>query len=179
MRVIAGKRKGKKLLGFDGDFIRPTTDRVKESMFNLITGYVAGAKVYDAFCGSGALSIEALSRGAVFAVCTDTDDRSVRIAESNFKDCGFDDMHRIVKTSAPAFLETCGDVFDLVFMDPPYNKGLVTPVLEVMSRRGLLSDDGIIVIERDGVDDGFESFDFQTVKERKYGRTVVTVLKKL
>ena len=177
MRVISGIRRGKKLQTFEGEHIRPTTDRVKEAMFNLIQGRVEGAEVFDAFSGTGALAIEAVSRGATFAVCTDVDDRSVSIIRNNFEECDFLDKCEIVKSRACSYLQKTDKLFDLVFIDPPYNKGLVTPVLEMISRRGLLSPEGSIVIERDGIDDTFELSGYSVEKERKYGRTVLTVLK--
>lgn len=177
MRVISGIRRGHKLLTFEGEYIRPTTDRVKESIFNLIQDRLLGTVVFDAFVGTGALSIEALSRGAVYAVCTDVDSRSVDIASKNFKECNFTDRCEIIKSDACSYLEKTDKQFDLIFMDPPYNKGLVTPALEIIARRKLLSPNGSIVIERDGIEDTFESSGYVVEKERKYGRTVITVLK--
>lgn len=178
MRVISGSKRGRKLIEFDGDYIRPTTDRVKESMFNLIQSEIPGAVVYDAFAGSGALGIEALSRGAEFVFCTDVDERSIDVITRNYSDCSLDDKVRIQKKTAVDFLLETDTGFDVIFMDPPYNKGLVTPALKVIYDRQLLSDDGIIVIERDGEEDSFEATGFQVLKERKYGRTIVTVLTK-
>ena len=177
MRVISGIRRGKKLLSFEGEHIRPTTDRVKEAIFNLIQGQVDNAMVYDAFSGSGALAVEAISRGAEFAVCTDVDLRSIDIIRKNFEGCSFFDKCDIINSSACSYLENTDKTFDLVFMDPPYNKGLVTPALEVIARRNILSKDGIVVIERDGVEDAFDHAGFSIEKERSYGRTVITVLK--
>ncbi|MBP3361901.1 MAG: 16S rRNA (guanine(966)-N(2))-methyltransferase RsmD [Clostridia bacterium] len=179
MRVISGSRRGRRLLEFEGEHIRPTTDRVKEAMFNLIQGRCSGAVVFDAFAGSGALSIEAMSRGASFAVCTDTDERSLEIIRSNYESCGFSDKSLILCKSAVEYLEETDRHFDLVFLDPPYNKGLVTPVLDIISRRGLLNSGASVVIERDGTQDSFEPCGLDLEKERKYGRTVVTVLKNL
>ncbi len=176
VRVISGSKRGRKLIEFDGDFIRPTTDRVKESMFNLIQSEIPGAVVYDAFAGSGALGIEALSRGAEFVFCTDVDERSVNVITRNYSDCSLCDKVMIHKKKAVDFLQETDAEFDVIFMDPPYNKGLVTPALKVIHNRQLLSDDGIIVVERDGEEDSFEANGFQVLKERKYGRTIITVL---
>ncbi len=177
MRVISGSRRGRKLQSFEGEHIRPTTDRVKEAMFNLIQGKTADAVVFDAFSGSGALAVEAVSRGASFAVCTDVDERSVNIIRNNFEGCDFSDKCEVVLSPACAYLEKTDKRFDLIFIDPPYNKGLVTPVLEVVARRNLLNADGWIVVERDGTEDTFELSGFAVEKERKYGRTVITVLR--
>lgn len=176
MRVISGSRRGRKLLSFEGEHIRPTTDRVKEAMFNLIQGNTADAVVFDAFSGSGALAIEAVSRGALFAVCTDVDERAIGIIRNNFSGCDFSDKCEIVLSTACAYLEKTDRRFDLMFADPPYNKGLVTPLLEVVARRKLLNAGGLVVIERDGIEDSFELSGFTVEKERKYGRTVISVL---
>ena len=177
LRIISGIKRGKNLLTFEGEHIRPTTDRVKEAIFNLIQDRVYDSVVYDAFSGTGALAIEAVSRGAQFAVCTDVDDRSIDIIHKNFEGCSFSDKCEIIKTSACSYLEKTDKQFDLIFMDPPYNKGLVTPALELIIRRNILSPNGSIIIERDGVDDTFDHSGFSVEKERSYGRTVITVLK--
>ena len=176
MRVISGTRRGRKLVDFDGDYIRPTTDRVKEAMFNLIQGKTADAVVYDAFAGSGGLGIEALSRGANCVYCTDTDERSIHIIRENYERCNFSDKCEIYKTTAAEFLEKTDKLFDLVFMDPPYNKNLVTPALEVIARRKLLTPCGLVVVETDGVEDAFDFSGFNLEKQRKYGRTFISVL---
>ena len=176
MRIISGIRRGRKLLEFDGEFIRPTTDRVKESMFNLIQDKIPGAVIFDAFSGTGALSLEALSRGAEFAVCTDTDVRSIDVIRQNYENCSFTDKCRIIKSTAIEYAMKTDMRFDLIFMDPPYNKGFVTPLLKAVSDRMLLNDSGIIVLESDCVDETIDFCGFNVVKERRYGRTVVTVL---
>ena len=176
MRVISGIRRGIKLIDFDGEYIRPTTDRVKEAMFNLIQGSTADAVVYDAFAGSGGLGIEAVSRGAKFVYCTDTDERSIQIIRKNYEGCDFSDKCGIYKTAATDFLEKTDRLFDLVFMDPPYNKNLVTPALEVIARRKLLTPCGLVVVETDGIEDTFDFSGFNLEKQRKYGRTVISVL---
>lgn len=177
MRVISGIRRGKKLLEFEGEDIRPTTDRVKEAIFNLIQGRWENAVVFDAFSGTGSLGIEALSRGARYAVFTDIDKRSYDLIKQNVQGCDFQDKCEVVNTSACSYLEKTDKQFDLLFVDPPYNKGLVTPLLEVVLRRKLVSPEGSIVIERDGYEDAFDASGYQVEKERKYGRTVITVLK--
>ncbi len=174
MRVISGTRRGRKLCEIEGMDIRPTTDRVKESMFNLIQGMVAGCDVLDAFGGSGALGIEALSRGAKSAVCVDRDEKSLAVAKKNYQMCDF--SADFVLQSANAYLEKTDKHFDIVFMDPPYNKGLVPPALEIIKKRNLLNDGGIIVIERDSTEDKLSHNGYTLLKERKYGRTIITIL---
>lgn len=176
VRVISGSRRGRKLCEIEGEEIRPTTDRVKESMFNLIQDRLSGSVVFDAFGGTGALGIEALSRGASSCVYTDVRNESLITAKKNFELCGFSENVELCLSSANAFLEKTDKHFDIVFMDPPYNKGLVSPALEIIKRRSLLTSDGIVVVERDGENDTFCDDGYVILKQRKYGRTVITIL---
>lgn len=178
MRIISGSRRGRKLLSFDGDLIRPTTDRVKESIFNLIRDYVEDSSVLDLFGGSGALSLEALSRGAKSAVIVDYDKRSVDLIEKNIGITGFSENTRVIKSDASEYLEKTDEVFDIIFLDPPYNKGYVLPVLSVIFQRRILSEDGIAVLESDFKDEHGEVPGFDILKQRKYGRTFITVYKR-
>lgn len=178
MRVISGSRRGRKLISFEGDSIRPTTDRVKESMFNLICDFVGGSRVLDLFGGSGALSIEALSRGALSAVIVDSDKKSMEIIKKNIALTGFENETRTILSKAESFVADSPDSFDIIFLDPPYNKGFVTPILNAVSERRLLTDGGIAVLESDSCDDHGEISGLEILKQRKYGRTYVTVYKR-
>lgn len=178
MRIISGSRRGRKLVSFSGDSIRPTTDRVKESVFNLIQEYVAGSKVLDLFGGSGALSLEALSRGAKRAVIVDCDKRSVGVIKENIKITGFLENAEVVFQKAEAYLKIAEEKFDIIFLDPPYNKGFVTPLLSLISKRHILSEKGIVVLESDFGDEHGEAEGLDILKQRKYGRTFITVYKR-
>jgi 16S rRNA (guanine(966)-N(2))-methyltransferase RsmD len=177
MRVISGSRRGKKLKGFEGDEIRPTTDRVKESIFNIISQYVPSAAVLDLFGGTGALSCEALSRGAENAVIVDASDESLAVIRENIKMLEFGDVCDIVKSDAVSYLERTDKRFDIIFLDPPYNKGFIEPVLDAISKRGILAEDGVIMLESDSTD-MHESVDGLVIdRQRKYGRTYITIYK--
>lgn len=178
MRVISGSRRGRKLVSFEGGSIRPTTDRVKESMFNLISDYVYGARVLDLFGGSGALSIEALSRGAETAQIVDADKKSVEVIKKNTELTGFEKEAKITLTGAEKFLAYSADQYDIIFLDPPYNKGFIKPIIQTISEKGLLSEDGIVVLESDYCDDHGEFEGLDILKQRKYGRTYITVYKR-
>lgn len=178
MRVISGSRRGRKLISFEGTDIRPTTDRVKESIFNLIAGYVAGSRVLDLFGGSGALSIEALSRGAEYAVIVDSSIKSMELIKKNIELTDFSDKTKTVVSTAEKFVSENKNSFDVIFLDPPYNKGFVIPVLTAVSERGILSEDGIAVLESDFRDDHGEIEGLEILKQRKYGRTYITVYKR-
>ncbi len=174
MRIIAGKRKGHKLFGFEGQDIRPTTDRVKESLFNLIQDYIPGAKALDLFGGSGALSFEALSRGAESAVCVDSDSRSVEVINKNAEALNFDNL-KVVKGDAMDFLNSCINRFSVIFLDPPYNKGFIKPIIEKIIEAEVLEKGGIIALESDFSDEHSDFFGLEIIKQKKYGRTYITI----
>ncbi len=178
MRVISGSKRGKKLIGFEGEEIRPTTDRVKESIFNIISFYIPSAKVLDLFGGSGALSCEALSRGADYAVIVDMSDKSLDVIKKNIKMLEFSDKCSIIKMDALTYLDGTKEQFDVIFLDPPYNKGFIGPVLEKIAGNNILTDDGIIMLESDTTDmhDNIEGLAID--RQRKYGRTYITIYKK-
>lgn len=178
MRVISGLKRGAKLVTREGDAVRPTTDRVKESMFNLIGPFFPCGTVLDLFSGSGALSIEALSRGAEKAVCVDCDFKSMSVIKTNYENLKLSHLAEFHLTDAFAFLKKCTEQFDIIFLDPPYNKGFITPALKLLSVRNLLADDGIIVLESDNTDVPDTYPGLCILKQRKYGRTVITLYKK-
>ncbi len=175
MRIISGARRGQKLIEFDGMNIRPTTDRVRESLFNLIQDYIYGSAVLDLFAGSGALSFEALSRGARSAELCDISAESVRVIEENRTRLRFEAEAAVSRCSAEDYIKRATKTFDIIFLDPPYNKGFIVPIIAEITRRGLLAEGGIIVLESDSVDDHGEMEGLEMLKQRKYGRTYVTI----
>ena len=144
MRVITGSARGRRLKTPENDEIRPTTDNVKESVFNILQFDIEGRRVLDLFAGTGQLGIEALSRGAAEAVFVDESRESVRIVKENLKTCGM--SAPVFQTNALDFLRSCGK-FDLIFVDPPYDAGLYAPVLKTINSVDNLNDGGIIVCE--------------------------------
>ena len=144
MRVITGSARGRRLKTPEGMDIRPTTDNVKESVFNILQFDIEGRRVLDLFAGTGQLGIECLSRGAREAVFIDADRDAVKIVKENLKTCGF--SAPVLQQDALSFLNNCGK-FDLVFVDPPYDAGLYEPVLEKINSVDILSDGGIILCE--------------------------------
>lgn len=178
MRVISGSRRGRKLISFEGNSIRPTADRVKESIFNLIQDFVVDADVLDLFGGSGALSIEALSRGARHAVIVDKDKSSISVIGKNLESTGFLEQTEVLSTTAEDFLKTCRSQFDIIFLDPPYNKNFIIPILNSVSQTGILSQNGIAVLESDLGDDHGEIAGLDILKQKKYGRTYITIYRR-
>ena len=144
MRVITGTARGRKLKTPENYDIRPTTDNVKEALFNILQFDIEGRRVLDLFAGTGQLGIEALSRGASEVVFVDQSRESVRIVKENLKACGM--TAPVFQTNALDFLRSCGR-FDLIFVDPPYDAGLYEPVLKSINSVDNLSDGGIIVCE--------------------------------
>ena len=144
MRVITGTARGRRLKTPENYDIRPTTDNVKESLFNVLQFDIEGRRVLDLFAGTGQLGIECLSRGAASATFVDKDRKAVAIVKDNLKTCGLKGTG--VQGDALSFLAE-GRRFDLIFIDPPYDSGLYLPVLERINSVDILSDGGIIVCE--------------------------------
>ena len=144
MRVVSGSARGRKLKTPENYDIRPTTDNVKESLFNIIQFDVEGRNVLDLFAGTGQLGIEALSRGARAATFVDSDRDAVKIVKDNLRTCGF--SARVLNEEAVGFLKR-GERFDVIFVDPPYDANLYEPVLETIKFVDNLTDGGIIVCE--------------------------------
>ena len=180
MRIIAGTARSLPLRAPEGLDTRPTSDQIKETLFNMLQYDIPGCYFLDLFAGSRQIGLESLSRGGEYSVFVENNRKAAKCIEENIKFTKFDKNARLVVSDVVSALYTLEGKykFDIVFMDPPYNKGLVTPALKVIHDRQLLSDDGIIVIERDGEEDSFETNSFQVLKERKYGRTIITVLTK-
>ena len=144
MRVITGSARGRKLKTPENYDIRPTTDNVKESVFNIIQFDIEGRRVLDLFAGTGQLGIECLSRGAAEAVFVDESREAVRIVKENLKSCGL--QAQVLQTDALGYLRRSGK-FDLIFVDPPYDSDLYESVLKTINLIDILSDGGIIVCE--------------------------------
>ena len=144
MRVITGSARGRRLKTPEGLDIRPTTDNVKESVFNILQFDIEGRRVLDLFAGTGQLGIECLSRGAREAVFIDQSRDAVKIIKENLKTCGF--AAPVLQQDALSYLRGCGK-FDLILVDPPYDAGLYDQVLETINSVDILSDGGIIICE--------------------------------
>lgn len=174
LRVIAGAKRGLKLYEFDASNIRPTTDRVKENIFNIISFSVPNSNVLDLFCGTGALSVEALSRGAKRATLCDVSKTSLELAKKNMSHAGYTDKCEFVLQNGIDFICSTRHKFDIIFLDPPYNSGLASDALNKVFEYNILTDDGIIVLERDEPD-LFNVFGGVKIKEKKYGRTHISI----
>lgn len=149
MRIVAGKYRAKKLLPPKHN-IRPTLDKVKQALFTRLQFFIENKRVLDLFSGSGALGIEALSRGASRVIFCDVDEKSVALTKQNLKGLKLDDGQevKVYRTGFLEFLKTTKEVFDLIILDPPYEKPYYLPALQLIFERNLLAKDGIIVCER-------------------------------
>lgn len=155
MRIISGSARGRKLLAPGrrfGELIRPTSDRAREAIFSILANKVVGARVLDLFAGTGALGLEALSRGALLAVFVDGQRAVIELIEKNIALCGFAERATVVHKDLArglAFLKPKqpAEKFDLVFLDPPYGKGLAQQSLESLAAGDFLAAKGIVVLE--------------------------------
>lgn len=149
MRVIAGEAKGRRLEAPKGMRVRPTLDRVRESLFNILGPRLHGCRFLDLFAGSGANGIEALSRGAASCTFVDADERSLKVLRSNVLSVGFAGRSRVKRLTLPSGLERLGEsesAYDVVFADPPYDFVHYPRLLEALGQ-GILARDGLAIIE--------------------------------
>ena len=173
MRVIAGKHRGRVLAQFRGMEIRPTPDRVKESLFQILSGRLNGARVLDLFAGSGALGIECLSRGASEVVFNDAAKESVSLLEKNLRLVG--ENARVFNLDFRTLLSRVEGTFDLIFCDPPYKETFLKEILLAVKERGLLSEGGLVIYESEREETGAEGF--ALLDSRRYGRVNITMWK--
>lgn len=173
MRVVSGKYRGLNLVPFEGEDIRPTADRVKESLFNILSSRVIGAVVADVFCGSGNLGIECLSRGAECVHFNDLSNKSLEVLGKNLAKLRGGEKYFITRSDYLSFLKGTSARFDLIFIDPPYRYDYGLPALRTIAERDLLKDGGVVVYERDRSFEG-ETYGLVMSDERKYGRTYLT-----
>lgn len=150
MRVVSGNLKGKTVKAVPGSSTRPTTDKVKEAIFNIIGPYFKGGLGLDLFAGSGGLGIEALSRGADNVIFVDKDGKAIQTIRENIENCQLEERSEIYRNDAERALKAILKrelTFDFIFLDPPYKKQQLVKLLEIISGRQLLCEDGTIVCE--------------------------------
>lgn len=179
MRVIAGKAKGRRLFGPKSKLIRPVLDQVKEAVFNILFD-VEGLRVLDLFAGTGAMGIEALSRGAEFAVFVDKDKEAVKLICRNLEVCRFTAESKVLPLSvgkALKLLAEKGESFDLIFVDPPYQKGFIEKSLQKLQNSPLLKASTRILLEHHPKEPIPETEGLTLTDQRKYGQTRVSFLR--
>lgn len=178
MRVVAGEYGGRRLKAVPGMKTRPTTDKVKEAMFNIIGPYLEGGQVLDLFAGSGGLSIEAVSRGADHATLVDRQYQAIKTIHENLSVTKEEGKFTVLKGDAYKMLNKLAKQeqgFDYVFLDPPYKKQQILELMEQLKKLGLLNTDALIICETDQVADLPEELaDFELIKKADYGITELT-----
>ena len=149
MRIISGKARGTKLYTLDGINTRPTLDRVKESLFNIIQENLLDSIVLDLFSGSGALGLESISRGANKAILCDNNTNSIDIIKRNTKKCHFEENVAIICKDYKKCLNTINEKLDIIFIDPPYAKNIAVDAIKIILDNNLLKENGLIILETD------------------------------
>jgi 16S rRNA (guanine966-N2)-methyltransferase len=179
VRVVSGICKGRPLKAVPGNTTRPTTDKVKEALFNMIGPYFDGGIGLDLFAGSGGLGLEALSRGLDKVIFIDRESKAIQVIQENIRACKFEDQTEVYRNDADRALkalikrEIC---FDYIFLDPPYKKQQLVSLMEKMDNQDVVKKNGIVVCEH--------SFDvelpssvgqFTQIKHEKYGMIAITI----
>ncbi len=178
LRVIAGKAKGRKLKSVAGDITRPITDRVKEALFNILGADVVDSNWWDVFGGTGAVGIEALSRGASFVRFTDSNREPVETIKENLKHCGFEPQAEVRRADAFAFLAARPDrTFEYIYIAPPQYKEMWVKALELLDENpGWLAEDGWVIVQiapREYRTSTPAIENLEEFEQRKYGNTLL------
>lgn len=174
MRVIAGTARSLQLKTIDSMDTRPTTDRIKETLFNMIQFQVPGIDFLDIFAGSGSIGIEALSRGSKRAVFIENNMKAAKVIEENLEHTGFTDRSLVLSSECLSALTRLNDKdyhFNIVFMDPPYNKGLERKAMQLIRTMKYIDENTTFIIEADIQDDfvdEIESYGYELIREKTY-----------
>lgn len=184
MRVITGKYRGRKLNTPENYDIRPTTDKAKEALFSILTNEIYGSRVLDLFAGTGSLGIEALSRGAEYCLFADSSRQSLNLVKENIEHCKIEEETKVMAGDYRKVLKQLGDriesglekPFDIILLDPPYNRGLLDEAFSLIRDGGILSDEGLIVAEHRREEKlPEEMYGFSMIKERRYGVVMLSI----
>lgn len=183
MRVISGKARGKKLISLEGMNTRPTLDRVKEALFNIIQFDIVDKNILDLFAGSGAIGIEAISRGARSVTFCDNSIEAIKVIKTNIQNTRSTEHSTVLNKDYISALNSLAEEktqFDIIYLDPPYKTDFANRAIEKIINLNLLSKEGIIILETDDANkeeeiknEGIEIFD-----KRKYGRAILIFIRK-
>ena len=181
MRIISGTARGTKLYTLSGLETRPTLDRVKESIFNIIQNNIADALILDLFAGSGAIGLEMLSRGAKKAVLCDKSKEACEIIKKNINKTHMEEKVELYNLDFTLCIEKVkNQKFDIIYIDPPYNTNKIKESLKKITNYEILSEEGIIILETDDetrILKEIENIDVEIKDKRKYGRASIIFLK--
>ena len=187
LKIIGGKHRGRAIATPEGQATRPTASRARESLFNILahanwsgdgTSPLIDARVLDAFAGSGALGLEALSRGAAHATFLDNDAAAIRLIGENLRKLGEATNAKVIRADAtrpPLGRDPC----ELVFLDPPYRSGLAAPALAALAEAGWLAPGAIATVELANTEDMAPPAGFEIIDERRYGAAKIVILRRL
>ncbi|MDD5952516.1 MAG: 16S rRNA (guanine(966)-N(2))-methyltransferase RsmD [Oscillospiraceae bacterium] len=174
MRIITGKARGKRLQTLEGRDVRPTTERIKESLFNILQFDIEGRRFLDLFAGSGQVGLEAVSRGAKNAVLVDSSRDSIQVIQRNVQNTGLGEWTQVIQSDYRAYLLRKDGKFDLAFLDPPYETGLLEDALPLVVQR--MTVGGTIVCEHPTEETLPETVgDFVQVRSYRYGKILLTL----
>ncbi|MBT3312608.1 MAG: 16S rRNA (guanine(966)-N(2))-methyltransferase RsmD [Desulfobacterales bacterium] len=180
LRIIGGSLRGKKILSVKGDVTRPTSDRLRESIFNIISFRIKEAVVLDLYAGTGAFGLESLSRGAGSVVFVDNYRDALDVIKKNISLCNMDNRSKVINCNIIKnlnCLSTKQTFFDMVIMDPPYNRETIKKTLYNLHDSHCLKPDAMVVVEHFPLETIYEGFDFfQITSQRKYGKKLVSFL---
>ncbi len=186
LKIVGGKHRGRSIATPEGQNTRPTSNRARESLFNILmhaswtadgTSPLIEARVLDAFAGSGALGLEALSRGASHATFLDNDPEAIKLIGENLRKLGETAAAKVIRADAtrpPPGREAC----DLVFLDPPYRSGLANPALTALVEAGWLRPGAIATVELSNSEDLIPPAGFEAIDERRYGAAKIAILRR-
>ena len=178
MIITAGKYKGKKIKTVKNREVRPTSAKIRESIFNIIQTSIVESTMLDLFAGSGIMGLEALSRGAAKVVYVEKSSQITKLLKENLT--GYSDEIELMLTDALVALDRLkGQAFNIIFVDPPYAADLIGPVLKKIKENNLLAEEGIIIIEHassKSVSEIVEELNFSISKEKIYGGTAITIV---
>jgi 16S rRNA (guanine966-N2)-methyltransferase len=186
LRIVAGKHRGRAIAAPEGRSTRPTASRARESLFNILAhakwapdgaSAIVEARVLDAFAGSGALGLEALSRGAAHVTFLESDGQAIRLIGENLRNLGETAAAKVVRgdaTRPPPTRQPC----DLVLLDPPYRSGLAAPAITALDEAGWIAPGAIVTIELALNEDFVAPTGFEAIDERRYGAAKIVILRK-
>lgn len=181
MKIISGKYKGRKLLGYDIEGTRPTMDRVKESLFATIQDYIKDSIVLDLFSGSGNLGIEALSNNAKYAYLVDNNKKAITTINKNIDNISINNIKvlNLDYKKALSYFKDNSISFDIIFLDPPYETNYIENSIELITNYNLLNNNGIIVCESISIDKIIYPSNYKVIKEKKYGDKYIVIISKI
>jgi len=182
MRIIAGEFKGRQISAVKGDNTRPTTDKVKENIFNMMGQFFDGGRVLDLFAGSGNLGIEALSRGMAHGIFVDMNVNAIKIIKENIAKLKLQERTEVYRNDAFKALNVLGkkgSKFDLIFLDPPYGKISITELLATIMAQDLLNGGGVIMCEYgEGMEVAYDELQLKKIRYERYGTIEILILEK-